>query len=113
MTGKRDARGGGAADAVKRGAEATANGIHQVTNIVARNDDRVADGVQAVTHLVWQGLSATGQQASKVLHGSATRAADAVQDAINGSGQSGALPPSVPPSFANSRLPMFVTFPDV
>lgn len=38
-----------AADAVKRGAEATSNGIHTVTNFVARSDDLVADGVQMIT----------------------------------------------------------------
>lgn len=35
-----------AASAVKRGAEATANGIHTATNFVARNDGCVACGEQ-------------------------------------------------------------------
>ena len=90
-------RGDKAAVAIKRASEATANSVHEVTNFVARNDGRVADGAQAVTHLVGQsldkagqGISATGQQASKALHGNASRAADAVRDAINGSGQAGA-----------------------
>lgn len=97
MTDKWNDRGGRAADALKRGAEATANGIHQVTNFVSQNDDRVADHAQALTHLVGQGLdkaghglAVNGQKVSKVLHGNASRAADAVRDAINGSGQAGA-----------------------
>lgn len=91
------ARGSEAADAAKRGAEATANGVHRVTSFVARNDSRVADGAQAVTQVAGaaidksgQLLSEGGRQVSTVLHGNATRAADAVRDAITGSGQAGA-----------------------
>jgi len=120
MAGETKSRDGSARDSLKRGAEATANGIHQVTNFVAMNDDRVADGAQPATHLVGLGLdkagqriSATGKQASKVLHGNASRAADAVRDAISGSEKSGALPVGRHLTFANSKLAMFVTFPYV
>lgn len=61
MAGETKSRNGSVTDSLKRGAEATANGIHQVTNFVARNDDRVADGAQAVTHLVGQGLEKAGK----------------------------------------------------
>jgi hypothetical protein len=88
--------GASAADAVKHGAEATANGIHHVTSFVARNDGRVADGTEAVTRAVGvglnkagHGLSAAGQQASKSLHGNASRVVDSVRNAIAGSGQTG------------------------
>lgn len=88
--------GATAAEALKRGGEATANGIYQVTKFVTKNDDRVADGAQATTFLLGQGLkkagqglSAMGQEASRGLHGNADRAAAAVRDAINGSGQAG------------------------
>lgn len=90
--------GRNAADAVKRGAEATANGVHHVTNFVARNDGRVADGAQAVTQVVGAGLdnagrgvSAASQRAGSTLHGNASRLADAAQRSIAGSGQSGAI----------------------
>jgi hypothetical protein len=56
MTEKWNERGRTAANAVKRGAEATANGIHTATNFVARNDGRVADGAQAVTQVLGGGL---------------------------------------------------------
>jgi hypothetical protein len=94
MAKEKNGRDGSVTDSLKRGAEAAANGVHHVTNFVARNDERLADGAQAVTHLLGRGLdkagqelSATGKQASKVLHGNASRAADAVQNAIHGSGQ--------------------------
>ncbi len=82
---------------IKNSAEATANGIHRVTHFVASNDDRVGDGTQALTRLIGlgldqagRGLSTTGKQSSRLMHGNATRAADAVRDAINGSsGQAG------------------------
>lgn len=94
---KWNARGRYVTDAVKRSAEAAANGIRQVTNVVARNDGRVADGAQAVTRVVGagidkagKGLSTLGQQASKTLHGNASRAADAARNSIVGSGKAGA-----------------------
>lgn len=78
-----------AASAVKRGAEATANGVHQATSFVARNDGRVADGAQAVTRTIGSGLDKVGeslfsasQQASRSLHGNATRLADAAQKSV-------------------------------
>lgn len=96
MTEQWRARGGEAANAVKRGAEATANGIHQVTSFVASNDGRVADGAQFVTQVAGTAVDRSGQvlaeasrQASKAMHGNATRAADAVRDSITGSGQAG------------------------
>lgn len=80
-----------AASAVKRGAEATANGVHQATSFVTRNDGRVADGAQAVTRTVGSGLDKVGEslssaskQASRSLHGNATRLADAAQKSIMG-----------------------------
>ncbi len=94
MAGESNSRDGRVLDTVKRGAEVAANGIHHVTNFVANNDGRVADGAQVVTHLVGrgldkagQGISATGREASRALHGNASRAADTIRDAINGSGQ--------------------------
>ncbi len=96
MSDKSYSRGADAAAAVRRGAEATANVIHDVTSSVARNDGRVADGTEAGARAVGAGLdkaghvfSAVGQQASKVLHGNASRAADLVRDAIAGSGHPG------------------------
>lgn len=44
MSEKWNEHGRTAASAVKRSAEATANGIHTATNFIARNDGRVADG---------------------------------------------------------------------
>ena len=86
-------RGRTAASAVKRGAEATANGIHAATSFVARNDGRVADGAQVVTQVigsgldrVGDGLAAASKQASQTLHGNATRLADAAQTSIMGTG---------------------------
>ncbi len=97
MTDQWRARGLGTAEAVKRGAEATANGIHRATSFVARNDGRIADGAQAVTHVAGATIDKSGRliaeasrQASKAMHGNATRAADAVRDSITGSGQAGA-----------------------
>ncbi len=40
------------ANAVKRGAEASAKGIHHVTDFVARYDSRVTDGEQVLTQVV-------------------------------------------------------------
>jgi hypothetical protein len=93
MTEKLNQRGRTAANAVKRGAEATANGIHTATNFVARNDGRVADGAQAVTQVLGGGLDKVGgslaaasQQASQSLHSNASRLADAAQNSIVGTG---------------------------
>ena len=41
-----------ATEAIKRGAEATANGVYLASDVVARNDCRIADGAQAVTGVV-------------------------------------------------------------
>jgi hypothetical protein len=93
MSEKWNEHGRTAASAVKRGAEATANGIHTATNFVARNDGRVADGAQAVTQVIGGGLDKLGdnlasasQQASQSLHGNASRLADAAQKSIVGTG---------------------------
>ena len=93
MSEKWNDRGRTAASAVKRGAEATANGIHTATNFVARNDGHVADGAQVVTQVIGGGLDRVGaslasasQQASQTLHGNATRLADAAQKSIAGTG---------------------------
>lgn len=98
MSDQWNTHGRNAAKSVKRGAELAANGVHQATNFVARNDSRVADGVEALTQVVGagvdkagQGLAAASQQASKALHGNASRLADAAQSSVIGSGQSGAL----------------------
>lgn len=98
MSEKWKERGIKTAKTVKRGAEATANSIHQVTNAVTRNEGRMADGVQAATHTVGvglnkagRGLSEVGRQASKTLHGNANRSADVVQNLITGTGQAGAV----------------------
>lgn len=98
MSEKWKERGIKTAKTVKRGAEATANSIHQVTSVVTRNEGRMADGVQAATHAVGvglnkagRGLSEVGRQASKKLHGNANRSADVVQNLITGTGQAGAV----------------------
>ena len=87
-----------AADAVKRGAEVTANGIYQATDFVVRNDGRIADGAQAVTGAVGSGMDKAGRgltsasrQASQLLHGNANRAAERVREAITGAGSAGAV----------------------
>jgi hypothetical protein len=97
MSEKWNEHGRTAASAVKRGAEATANGIHTVTNFVARNDGRVADSAQVVTQVIGGGLDKVGaslasasQQASQSLHGNATRLADAAQKSIAGTGPASA-----------------------
>ena len=96
MAEKWNTRGRMAADAVKRGAEVAANGVHQATDFVARSDGRVADGAQVVTQVAGAGLDKAGQamasagrQVSKVLHGNASRAADAVRKSIAGSANAG------------------------
>lgn len=96
MSEKWDARGRSAADAVKRGAEATANGVHHVTDFVARNDGRVADSMQAVTQVVGVGLDKAGRglasashQAGTTLHLNATRLADAARNSVVGTGTPG------------------------
>lgn len=93
MSEKWNERGRTAANAVKRGAEATANGIHTATSFVAGNDGRVADGAQAVTQVLGGGLdkmggslAAASQQASQSLHSNASRLADAAQNSIVGTG---------------------------
>ncbi len=52
MSDSSNSRSRKATDAVKRGAEFTANGIYQATDFVVRNDGRIADGAQAVTGAV-------------------------------------------------------------
>ena len=98
MSGRWSERGRKAAEAVRRGAEVAANSIHQVTNTVVRNEGRMADGAQAVTQKVGVELDKAGRafsnmanQASEALHGNADSAADAVRNAISGSGEAGAL----------------------
>lgn len=98
MSEKWSTRGRMTADAVKRGAEVTANGVHQVTNFVARNDGRVADGAQLITHILGSGLDRTGKglssaskQAGQSLHGNASRAANAVEGYIRGGGEAETL----------------------
>jgi hypothetical protein len=93
MSDKWNEHGRTAASAVKRGAEATANGIHQATDFVARNDGRVGDGAQALTQAVGggldkagRGLAAGSQQAARALHSGASRLADAAQRSIVGDG---------------------------
>ena len=95
MTEKWNAHGHVAGQAIKRAAEVTANGVNKVTAAVARNDGRVADGTQAVAQAVGNGLNKVGRgvaavthQASKSLHGGASRLADAAQAAIVGDGPS-------------------------
>ena len=95
MSEKWNARGHAAGEAVKRAAEAAANGVNQVTAVVARNDGRVADGAQAAAQALGAGLDKAGrnvdaatQQAGKTLHGSASRFADAAQVSIVGAGPS-------------------------
>lgn len=97
MSEKWNEHGRTAASAVKRGAEATANGIHTATSFVARNDGRVADGAQVVTQVLGGGLDKVGgslasasQQASRSLHSNATRLADAAQSSIVGTGPASA-----------------------
>ena len=87
-----------ATEAVKRGAEVTANGIYQATDFVVRNDGRIADGAQAVTGAVGSGMDKAGkglasasQQASQLLHGNANRAAERVREVITGSGSAGTV----------------------
>ena len=82
-----------AATAVKRAAEATANGVHAVTGYVARHDGTVADGVQSVTRIVGAGLdrggtalSASGKRVGSILHGKASVLADAAQRSVVGAG---------------------------
>lgn len=97
MSEKWNDHGRAAAGAVKRGAEATANGIHTATSFVARNDGRVADGAQVLTQVIGGGLdkvggslASVGQQASRTLHSNATRLADAAQQSIRGTGPTSA-----------------------
>lgn len=98
MSEKSNEYGRTAAGAVKRGAEAAANGIHAATSFVARNDERVAGGAQAVTVGVGKGLdrvgdavAGTSKNVSRALHGNATRLADAAQQAVSGTGPTNAL----------------------
>ncbi len=96
MSDSSNSRARKATESIKRGAEATANGVYLVTDLVARNDGRIADGAQAVTGVVGSGLDKAGkglasasQQASQVLHGNASRAAERVRETITGSGSAG------------------------
>lgn len=96
MSDSSNSRARKATESIKRGAEATANGVYLVTDLVARNDGRIADGAQAVTGVVGSGLDKAGkglasasQQASHVLHGNASRAAERVRETITGSGSAG------------------------
>ena len=93
MSEQSNAYGRTAATAVKRGAEATANGVHSVTSYVVRHDGHVADGVQVATQVLGSGLDRAGdslasiaQRASQTMHGNASRLADAAQRSINGTG---------------------------
>ena len=83
-------------DAVKRGAEATANQIHQATDFAARSDGQIADGAQAATggvgaglYKVGQRLALASQQASTALHSNANQGADRMRDTLTGSGSPG------------------------
>ena len=114
MSEKWNARGHAAGEAIKRTAEVTANGVNKVTAAVARNDGRVADGTQAVAQAVGAGLDKAGRsvaavthQASKSLHGGASRLADAAQAAIVGDSPPGRLRKSV--GFATWILTKTVT----
>lgn len=85
-----------ATDAVKLGAEVTANSVYQATDFVVCNDGRIADGAQAVTSVIGSGLDKAGrgiatasQQASQTLHGNANHAAKRMREAITGSGSVG------------------------
>ena len=96
MSDSSNSRARKATESIKRGAEATANGVYLVTDLVARNDGRIADGAQAVTGVVGsgldkagKGLASTSQQASQVLHGNASRAAERMRETITGSGSAG------------------------
>ena len=96
MSDSSNSRSRKATDAVKRGAEFTANGIYQATDFVVRNDGRIADGAQAVTGAVGSGMDKLGRgvtsashQASQLLHGNADRAAERMREAITGSGSAG------------------------
>ena len=91
MSEKWNARGRDAASAIKRTAEASANGIHRISNAVARHDGKIADGARSLTEALGNGidkggrsLTSAGRQTSHVLHSNASRAADAVRDAIAG-----------------------------
>ncbi len=93
MTDKWKARGRAAGVLAKSAAEATANGVNQVTALIARHDATVADGAQAATQAVGTTLDKAGrsvavatQRAGKTLHGSASRLADAAQNSIVGTG---------------------------
>ena len=98
MSAERKNPGGKSAGSWRRGSEATANAVYRAADVVARQDDRVANGTQAVTGAIGTGLqgaglglSGVGQKASKVLHGNANRAADAARQAVVGTGQAGGL----------------------
>lgn len=93
MSEKSNAHGHTAGEAIKRTREAAANGVNQVTAFVARNDERVADSAQAAAQAVGAGLDKAGrsvaaatQQASKKMHGGASRLGDAAQDLVEGGG---------------------------
>jgi hypothetical protein len=98
MSEKWNEQGRTTAGAVKRWAEATANGIHTVTSFVARNEGRVADGAQVLTQVIGGGLNkaggsiaSAGQQASQNLHSNANRLADVAQHSIRGAGPTSAV----------------------
>ena len=93
-----NARGKRIVVVIKKGAEATANGLHSVSVVVARQETSLADGAQAVTVGISSALRATGQaaseagrQVSKALHPNANHSAEAVRDAITGGSNVGAL----------------------
>lgn len=98
MSAEQKKTGGKSAGSWRRGSEATANAVYRAADVVARQDDRVANGTQAVTGAIGTGLqgaglglSGVGQKASKVLHRNANRAADAARQAVVGTGQIGGL----------------------
>lgn len=91
MSAERKNPGSKSAGSFKRGSETTANVVYRAAELIARQDNRVANGTQTVTEVIGTGLqsaglglSGVGQQASKVLHGNANWAADAVHRAVVG-----------------------------
>ena len=97
MSDKGSEKGRKAAEAIKRTAETTANGVYQVTSYITRHDARVVDGAQAMTQIVGAGLDKAGRNvanaskhAGNVLHSSASRLADAAQKSVTGNESSNA-----------------------
>lgn len=85
------------AEAVKRTAETTANGIYQIVSYITRHDARVADAAQAMTQIVGAGLDKAGRNlanaskhAGNVLHSNASRLADKARKSAIGNETSSA-----------------------